>query len=165
MLNFLVSRSFESTKWGHNEAHFVFIASSSKVHSFLRQCCVQSWVYQNKVLQLMDRFREKYLVLINWRLRKQWFKIEWILSITCLVPISKFWVASRFLCFQYIREPVLSNSLKCWKQKNVKIENLGIDSYRIYCVVTNFLACCAKFLFFRHFKVKAEKPFNTDRFY
>ena len=32
-----------------------------------------------RILQLIDRFREKYLLLKKWRLRKHCFKNEWIL--------------------------------------------------------------------------------------
>ena len=34
----------------------------------------------NCILQLIDRFREKYLVLINWTLRKHCFKNKWFLD-------------------------------------------------------------------------------------
>ena len=38
---------------------------SNKIHLFYKQCCARNSVYQNKVLQLIDRFREKYIVFVK----------------------------------------------------------------------------------------------------
>jgi len=54
------------------------------------------WLYENKVVQLMsaranlERFGEKYLVFIKWRLCKNCFKNEWTLAKKLMRSLEQF---------------------------------------------------------------------------